>query len=242
MRNVLIPSLVAAAFISVGCQSSPHSVGQPVALAAPAPHTLAVEGTAEVVTAPDTFVVFAGVDTHAPDPQTAKHENDESMRKLLAVAKRFDVDTKETRTESFSLQPRYDDGRRIVGYDVHKTLVITLRDSEKVEPLLYELFEQGANRLDGLSFESSKIAAQRREARTLAVKAAREKAEAMADALGQKIGRPIKIDEGVEQAWGPRALANASFDNGTRAELKETMATGKIRIPANVSVVFEIAD
>ena len=121
-----------------------------------------------------------------------------------------------------------------------------LHDSEKVEVFLTELFKGGANRLDGVTYGSSKLLEQRKEARTLAVTAAREKAMAMATTLGQKLGRPLKIDEDAEagryQPLPGNMLTNAFSQTDTRGAIGDTMATGKIKIPASVAVTFELLD
>ena len=75
----------------------------------------------------------------------------------------------------------------------------------------------------------------------MAVTEARAKAEAMASALGQKLGRPTKVAESQEGAV--RALAaNAVYDNNSRAVIHEAMATGKLQIAASVDITFELVD
>ena len=75
----------------------------------------------------------------------------------------------------------------------------------------------------------------------LAVKAARAKAEAMAAALGQTVGEPLRIDEaGAPSPWQPPAISNYVMNNDSAARIGETMATGKISVHAGVSVVFRL--
>lgn len=244
------PVLVFAAALLGGCQSSPTVISS----APPAPRSVSVTGTAELRVAPDELVVSVGVDTYAVEAQAAKKANDEAMAELLRVTKDNGVEPTNVRTENFTLLPRYDgryESRHVIGYEAKKTLVVTLSSAEKAESLLAELFKGGANRIDGVTMTSTKIIEQRKEARKMAVAAAREKAEAMAAALGQKVGRPLKIDEdpGPSSVWSPwgnrpgNVLLNA-FDQNTdsRPVVGESMATGKIRVTANVAVTFELAD
>jgi uncharacterized protein len=215
----------------------------------PAPRTVTVTANAEIKTAPDEFVVSVGVDSFAPEAPAAKSANDRIMRALIDATESYKIDPKDVRTENFSLQPRVEgtwDSRRLVGFDAKKTLVIVLRDSERVESLLTELFKAGANRLDSITVGSTKIIEQRKEARAMAMDAAKEKATAMAASLGQKLGRPLKIDERDQSGgWGYRPVnfaGNAMVNNDTQAMVGETMATGKIKIQANVEVTFELAE
>jgi uncharacterized protein YggE len=242
------PVALVALSLLAACRSTPEAVGTVISTTPPPPRTVAVTGTAEIETTPDGFVISVGIDSFAGDAAKAKADNDGVMRALMEVPKHFDVDAKWIRTEGFSINPRFEgswEARRVVGFEAHKTLVITLHDEKKVEPVLEGLFRDGANRLDGVRFKSQRILEQRKEARTRAVAQAREKAEAMAAVLGQKVARPLKMEETPEAQtwpWTPQPQSNAVFNNDTRSELREAMATGKIRIPATVSVTFELAD
>jgi uncharacterized protein YggE len=240
---------MAAAIAASACQAPQGPPGTIVATAAPPPpRTVSVTASGEIKTAPDEFVLSVGVDTFEAEPAAAKQANDRTMHALIAATQAAGVDPKDVRTESFSLGPRLEgpyDKRHLVGYEAKKTLVAIVRDGEKMEALLADLFKLGANRLDGITFGSSKIADQRKEARQLAMTAAREKAAAMARALGQKLGRPLKIEEDpTQEGYRPfgSAYGNAFLNNESRAVVGEALATGKVRVQANVAVTFELAD
>jgi uncharacterized protein YggE len=240
---------LAAALAACACQSPPASPGTIIASAAPPPRTVSVTGSGEIKTAPDEFVVSVGVDSYAVEAAAEKQANDRTMHDLIAATQAAGVDAKDVRTESFSLGPRFEgpyDSRRLVGYDAKKTLVVMMHDGPKMEALLTELFKGGANRLDGITFGSTKIAEQRRDARVMALTAARDKATAMAASLGQKLGRPLKIDEDPAEGGAFRPFgspyANAFDNNNTRAVVGEALATGKLRVQASVGITFELAD
>jgi hypothetical protein len=243
------PLLLASSLLLLGCTERPAAPATIITSAQPpGPRSISVTGTAEIKTAPDEFVISVGVDSFAADPVAAKEANDHIMSALLSVTRGAAVDAKDVRTESFSLGPRFEgpyDSRRLTGYDAKKTLVVTMHDAEKVETVLAALFKSGANRLDGITYGSSKIIERRKEARNTAMAAAREKAEAMAAAVGQKVGRPLKIDEDHDAGggWGRASLLNNfSNDNKSQAVVAETMATGKIRVQASVAVTFELME
>ena len=251
-RTTLALSALALAAALAGCAYPPPQ-GPASALVAPAapppPRTVSVTGSGEIKTAPDEFVVTVGVDTFEAEAAAAKQANDRTMHALIAATQAAGVESRDVLTESFNLGPRYEgpyDKRKLVGYEVKKNLVVIVRNGDKMEGLLAELFKLGANRLDGISFGSSKISEQRKEARALAMTAARDKAAAMAASLGQKLGRPLKIEEDAAESGAYRpfgsAYANAYDNNNTRAAVGEALATGKVRIQANVAVTFELTD
>jgi uncharacterized protein YggE len=79
----------------------------------------------------------------------------------------------------------------------------------------------------------------------LAVKAAREKAVAMAAELGQKIGRPRSIYEGgatVQTAARNAYTQNAMQSSGGSDGGGEGFSAGQISVTASVTVHFELAD
>ena len=90
-------------------------------------------------------------------------------------------------------------------------------------------------RISSLSAQSLR----RSEARVLAVKAARAKAEAMAEALGQTLGEPLRVEERAAPSWSTPA-ANMMLNNDSVAQRSETVASGKLRVHAGVSVVFTL--
>jgi len=260
----LLAALVLGALLT-GCEAPPPQSAQaqvgpgpngagpsaPPPNAAPKPRTLSVSGTAVIQTAPDEFVVSVGVDTFDPGVQVAKTNNDAIMAELLLVAKNHKLIERDIQTTNFRISPRYDNNynreRKLVGYDVQKGLTLTLNSPETLEVVLTELFERGANRLDGIEMRSSKTVEKRREAREMAVDAALKKAEVMAAKLGQKIGLPLEVNEGAPQvsSWGNsmgNMNVNELVDNGTLAQIGETFASGKVQVSASVSVVFELTD
>jgi len=231
----------------VGCNAPPSSQTYlPSVNAQPTARTISVSGKAVIKTAPDEFVVTVGVDTFNKSLGLAKEANDTRMKELLAITTEYGLEAKDVRTDDFRIEPRYEgryDHKVFVGYDVHKRLAVVLRDADKLEVVLEGLFTHGANRLDSVEYQSSKAIEKRKEARVMAVRAAKQKAEAMAKELGQQVGRPLKIQENVTGGYGGQGnLNNFVSDNYTQAGVTETMATGKIQISASVSVEFELVE
>jgi uncharacterized protein len=207
--------------------------------------TITVSGNAEILTAPDRFAISAGFEVQTTDLDDARDESKRRAAALLGVAEKHGVAACDVQTHQLSLRPRYDNNygehRKLIGYEASRSLTLTLHDIEEVEAVLYDLAAAGANRIDNVEFSTSALQDKRAEARVLAALAAREKAEAMAAALGQTVGEPLKIDEGGETSpWQAPNTMNYSLHNDTVAQLSETVASGKIQVRAGVSVVFRL--
>jgi uncharacterized protein YggE len=165
---------------------------------------------------------------------------------MIAVTKRTGIDGKDVQTSEISIYPQYDyvkDKHVFNGYRVTNTLFVTLKDLSKFEGFLGDLLAVGANSVQGVSFGSSELPKHKAQARKMAVKAAKEKAESIAGELGQKIGRPFTITD--QDNFGsyvvPMANARAGLGgNPAEGDVSSNLAPGQIIIRQSVSVSFEL--
>jgi len=210
----------------------------------PRPRTIDVTGTAEVKIAPDEAVLILSVDSRDRDLAVAKSQHDAHVKKLIAAAQEFGIESKHIRTSELTMGPEYSEERipKFLGFLVSQTLVLELTDLKKYEGLMTRVLQAGVNRVQSVSFIVADATTYRAEARAKAIRAAREKATAMAAELGQKIGRPYEIFETPESPWA-YAQANASVQNAFIAALPDqapSVATGEVNIHVSVRVVFEL--
>lgn len=206
-----------------------------------APRTITVVGQAELKVVPDEFVITFGVETSAKKANDARLANERQTASILSKIRARKIEGKYIKTEDFKLSPVYEgryESRRLKGYDADRRVSVIVRDASILEPLLSEIFEAGANRLYSVTFHSSKIRAQLADVRLQAVKAARDKAAAMAGVLNQKLGAPLRIDE--QHGATARTSNFAYLNTSAAAPATNTLATGKLRISAAVTITFEL--
>ncbi len=231
--------------------------------------TIDVSGSAEVKIAPDEVVFSLDVTNIDNDLFVAKKQNDETVAKVLAISRTFAIDSRDVRTDYISVEKKFlfvrekdkriydEDGDEVgektfKGFEVTKTVIIRLRDLSKFEALFSELIKSGVTEITSVRFETSKIRAARDQARELAMKAAYEKAKAMAGAVGQSIGRAISIIE-VEPSSGSYSGGSLNSNSNMPFQLIEelpvkstksvvesiaTFSPGSISVTANVKVRF----
>ena len=202
-----------------------------------------VMGTAEVKVVPDRAVIEVGVQKQDPSASVAKHAEDAAARRILATLKAGGIDEKDIQTTYLSLQPQssYVKKVRVSYFVAQQTMAITVRDLSKLDGLLEALVKAGGNRIDSISYETSDLRKYRDQARDLAVKAAREKADALAKALGQDIGKAQTIEEASDSDYTRGIYANASTAFETRdRSLSPSLAAGQKTISASVTVAFEL--
>jgi uncharacterized protein YggE len=230
-----------------------------------------VSGSAEVKVVPDEIFLNVAVETRDKELAEAKKQNDEHVSAALDFLKKNKVKETDVKTDYINIQPVYFENNNIyrssstasggagdntkpVYYIVRKTIGIKITDVAKFDDLLSGLLASGVNSVEGVDFRTSELRKYRDQARSMAVKAAREKAQAMATELGAKLGKANSINEnegGGWMSWGSNRLQfggqyqnsmmNGSQDAGLAGGSESgTISVGQISVTANVSVSFLI--
>jgi uncharacterized protein YggE len=216
---------------------------------------ITVTGEADVRVVPDEVVLTLGVETDDMNLAAAKAENDARMARVIQAAERAGLPQNLIRTDYLGIEPRYDyDGREriFLGYWVQKSVSLTLRDIDAFEDLLSAVLEAGANYVHGIQFRTTELRSHRDRARSLALEAAREKAEMMAGELGHSVTGTVLIREDRSGWWSSyggwwrggrggymsqNVVQNAQPGGGAA---EGVTAPGQISVIANVTVTFEL--
>ena len=209
------------------------------------PRVVRVTGTSDVRVVPDRAVIEIGVEKQDASATVAKRAADDAARCILADLRANGIGEKDMQTTFLSLQPQfnYRKGMKISYFVASQTLTITLRDLSRLDVIVESLIKAGGNRIDSIEYETSDMRKYRDQARDLAVKAAREKAQALAHALGQEIGKAYSIDEVPESSsqYSARLLSNSTYEYESRAKLTgPTTTAGEKKVSASVVVSFDL--
>ena len=214
--------------------------------------TVQVTGTAEIQVVPDEVTFALRVTKSDKSLQVAKTQNDQNIAAIIALTKRFAIDAKDVRTDFISVsekfdrvKPKDDDEYQSVfaGYTVSKTIVVKLRDLSRFENFLSEVIKIGVTQISSVSFQSSQIRKHKDQARAAAIRAAKEKAQAITSEIGQSIGKAVSIEEEDVDADSRSSNANVtsnsiSFGLYDVSGNSETIAPGTITIRARVTARF----
>ncbi len=219
--------------------------------------SITVSGSAQVRVAPDIVQLLMAVETADKSLSKAKSSNDDRMTKVLAAAKKFGVEPKDLQTDRITIEARRDSSyssnpsQEPDAYVVRRALVVTLHDLKRFEDLLSVLLEAGANRTDGIEFQTSALRKYRDQARVEAMKAAFEKATALSKEAGLKVGKAQSISEGSSGfgMWSaaPRyggGMQQNSFQapspGGEGQEGSAGFAPGQMLVNASVSITYDL--
>jgi len=220
---------------------------------------ISTSGSAEVRVVPSRVVLTFGVETFNPELTTAKRDNDSKASGIIALAKELGVAPRDVQTDFIFVEPVYEgyDNRRagkFLHYLVRKTIVVLLRDTTKFESILSGALDRGATHVLRVRFEVDNLKQHRDKARSDAIIAAREKAQALAGELGAKLGRVVSIqdygsyDPGLYygSSWNERneggGQSQVSSQSGTPVSptAGDALALGQMRISAQINVSFEL--
>jgi len=215
------------------------------------PRTITVTAVAEIRLPTEYIVINGTVVTKAGEPVQAQANNDLRVKALLAEVTKLGVAQKDIQTGYVSLEPkwRWESRDRHVfdGYESSKAIRITVRDLSTYDSLITGMLKAGMNHINSVTLCSDKEIETRRQARIMAVKAAKEKAQYMVEHLGEKVDKVQSVSEvgrGLEyEALNSMANIQAVAAIPAEADTQTgTLAPGTINIRAQVAVVFQLAD
>lgn len=198
-----------------------------------------VNGTSEVSVIADRIKFNVNIRTVAESLEQAKKENDYSLEELLKTLKEFEIIKDDIEVSPVSLGKNYEynqRGREHKGFFAQVNINFLLKDLTKYYLLTNRLSANSGFELSS-SYDISNYEAHNKSAYEKALKAAKEKAEYMAKALGLSLGNVIEIDE-AGQPGPPVPLNRLS----TEGDFSEQITSGKVNITRTVRVKFEIAE
>ncbi|MFV8393368.1 SIMPL domain-containing protein [Flavobacterium sp. LB2P6] len=198
-----------------------------------------VSGEGKVKVIPDQATIAVTVETKGNNAKDVKKQNDEKIEAVLKFIKKMNLAPADYKTQRVSLNPQYDYEKKKHSYNATQTIEILLRDLSNYDELMEGLVDQGINRIDAVTFQSSKLAQYQSEARKLAMKDAKLKVEDYVSVLGQKVGRAMTISDNSQTYYPqPMYAAMKTMEMSDASAPRQTLAVGEINITANVTVSF----
>ena len=201
--------------------------------------TVDVTGEGIVKVVPDEVTIIVQVENKGQNPKELKQKNDFVINDVLQYIKSMKIADKYVQTQYVRLNKNYDYQTKEYSYVANQSISIYLKDLERYESLMNGLVERGINRINGISFSSSKIDELKSQARIKAIQNAKMKAEEYTNALGQSIGKAVLISEFSNTNYpGPVNRANMMQSSDALGMEQQTISVGEIEIITKVNVSF----
>ncbi|QYR21541.1 SIMPL domain-containing protein [Paenibacillus sp. sptzw28] len=205
---------------------------------------ITVTGSGDLQAAPDVAYVNVGIDTRAATAKEAQAKNANQFAALKKVLFGYNkLAEKDVKTTGFYVQPEYrynnnDGTSKLTGYVATHSVQITTRNLDGIGQLLDGLSAAGANRVDGVQFDTEKQDQYELQVLEKAVANAKAKAEALAKAAGKQLNGVVNISQNNVSSTpifnrGEYAAADKAAESAPT-----TVQTGEITVSANITVVF----
>ena len=211
-----------------------------ICMPALATETVTVQGDGVVYLDADQATFYVGVSETAEDVMIVQNAVNERIDSIIATFEKIGVEKKNMATNAINIYPVYDyteTGDRITGYTAHNSLCIQTDQIDKVGEYIDAAFAAGANTLDSVNFSAKDTSEASKQALRLAVKAAKDKAEVLAEAAGMQLGDVEQITEQSAYSYGNgmfRYTEAASEDKAAGTQV----LTSQFEVCASVSVTY----
>lgn len=209
--------------------------------------SISVSGTVVTQAVPDVVLWRVSLANFDKDMLEAKKANDEKVRAVLALREKLGIAPRDIETGCLSIEREYDRDEHgnqtaFKHFAVRRTVMIRQRDLKRFDEFLDKLVACGDMEI-GFDFECTKIHVVRDETRLQALKAAKSKAEAMAKAVGAKLGKVLTIkEESRQDPWAnPASNWLILGSSGPKPDVgSSTFAPGAIQVRVTVYATFKL--
>jgi len=209
-----------------------------------------VRGDARVQVPADRAILVLDIESRKDKLDAAKARVDSLLTAVHAISDQYGVGEENVHVGHFTILPANQKRDR---HYVAANVTLTVTKLDAFDGLLASLVDAGIDEVRDIRFELSDPTAVRLKARRQAAQAARDKAEALVEVLGGRLGRLHSVTELAEESRGPRELYRYNADiyglpyNVVTEERSMDgdagiLAQGQITITAAVDVVYELGE
>jgi len=210
----------------------------------PAYNSITVNGEGEVFSIPDLATFSFSVSADAKTAALAQEQVTEKMDAILASLKALGIEEKDIKTSDYSVYPKYryeTVGNPIQdGFTVTHTVSVKVRKTDDAGKALAIAGEKGATNLSSVSFTVGDPEELNQEARSLAIKDAREKAKALSKELGVRLVRVVSYSDSSNGGVTPFYRVAVDMGGDAIIEKAPTLPMGENKVKVVVNVSYEI--
>ena len=212
------------------------------ALLAQTPAQVVSHGEGIVSAKPDQVRISIGVTTQAATANEAGAENAKQSSAVITELKKQLGAAAEFQTMNYSLHPTYrtqrDGGKpTIAGYQANNTVEVKLNDVALAGKTIDAATRSGANQIQGVNFSMRDEQKLRAEALAKAATQARANVQALAGAVGLRMVRLLKVEDGEPIRVIPMRMEMMRAQDSAQTPVEP----GEIQVRATVTITAEVA-
>ncbi len=215
--------------------------------------SFSVSGEGKVVAIPDVAqFTFSVITEGGKNIANLQKENSEKVNKAIEFVKANKVEAKDIKTQNYNLTPRYQyyscprtggscPPPEIVGYTITQTVLVKVRDFNKIGDIVVGVVQNGANSVSELSFTIDDPTKVENQARAEAINKAKEKAKDVAKAGDFRVGRLLSIQEGyIQPFYTYKEMAPLGLGGGGEPSVPPIIEPGSQEVTVSVTLTYEI--
>lgn len=199
---------------------------------------ITVTGDALVTAAPDIAFVSLGVETREHSAETASAKNSEATANVIKLLKEFGLKDNEITTSSYYIYSYLEtdwtgeSNQTYTVYNVRNQINVSTKELDKVGSIIDIAISGGANQVQGISFDLENKQELQLIALQNATKQAREKANAIAQAIEIDVLELVNITEKSE-TYAP--YTEAVMFRASSTDARETpINPGDVEVKASI--------
>lgn len=200
---------------------------------------ISVTGYGEVKTEPDIAKVSLGIFIFQKDLLAAKRDVDKKIADILAMLKKMEIKSEDITTTSLNVNPKYNKGGDSVvfeGYEITRSMTVTLRKISSLNELLEQSIGAGVNRIERIELATSKEEDLKNQVVGLAITDAKQVADRIATGFGAKLGTVLYVS--LKSGGGDVRFNVLSEPVFPEAKYQP----GLIAVTAEIEAVFSLQD
>lgn len=206
-----------------------------------------VSETGKVTVTPDIAKVTIGIEEQSQNLKSAQDSVNKKSKNLTDEIKKLGIKEENVKTTNYNVYPEYDYTNtpyRINGYRVSTSYEIKVEDFEVVNDVLVVATNTGANVIGNITFEVNEKTKEEKlqEAREIAVKKAKTKAEGLAKASNISLGKIINVSEVEGQNYPVPIAYTKEIAMGSAGDSREVanVTPGETSIEVIVNLSYEV--
>ncbi len=208
-----------------------------------------VSGEGKVAAVPDIAIITLGIQSQEITVAEAMSKASAAMDEVMKALKDAGVAEKDIQTQYFSIQQltRWDDSKQqsvVTGYMVTNTVTAKVRGGvDKAGSVIDAVATAGGDltRINNIGLDIDDPSGYLEQARELAVKDAKAKAEKLASVAGVKLGNATYI---TETTYTPGPIYRANYDvkgeSASGVSVPTQISAGEQEVTVNVQIAYTI--
>ncbi len=204
---------------------------------------VAVSGSAVARAEPDLVIFRIGYTGTSASAVEAQRQGSEVMRRVVEALRGKGIQPGDVRTDEYSLTRLQDpQGRPIGGWKFRNIVEVRVHQVNAVAELIDAGVSAGANVVLDVHFTvtEAKLEELRTKAREDALGVARRRAEQIAQRLGFKLGKPLRVDDSEPYVQYAYAKLPAIRERPGEWDSGAGVSGGQVTVESTVRVVFKI--